>query len=379
MKSGSAAALLLLGVVIVVGMIAFARNPGAELPNQAVPIGPQEGSAEGDGAVDPGFPESGPTELQPDTGTTERATATPSEEDLGSGTLRVLAVDAITGEPVRRYWMKRDSVADLTSQDRPLLSEPKTGTLTLSAEQWDGESSEAVCSFLVSSPHHTPLSVMLDRPRRDGQKQRIELQRAASIVGTVRDGSSAPLVSARVSLEYHGAALEFTGELGDAKPFPDSYHGPTLRLTDAAGEYAFGQLPPGIYRTLVEQASARHGSDPITVRPGEWSLGDHWLDEHVRLTVTVCKEDGTVAPKTRLLLVEATPPLAPVLGEKIVLTANQYSDTDGRSTFGPLAVGDYALYFQSDDGFAAPIACKVSETSRSLLELTVNLKSSEAR
>lgn len=379
MKSGSATALLLLGVVIVAGMIAFARNPGAELPNQAVPIGPQEGSVAEGGAVDPSIPDSGPAELQPDTGMTERATAIPSEEDLGSGTLRVLAVDAITGEPVRRYWMKRNSIEDLTSQDRPLLSEPKTGALTLSAEQWDGEPSATMRSFLVSAPQHAPLSVTLERPRRDGQKQRIELQRAASIVGIVRDGSSAPLASARVSLEYHGTVLEFTGEFGDPKPFPDSYDGPTLRLTDAAGKYAFGQLPGGVYRTLVEQASARHGSDPISVRPGGWSLGDHWLDEHARLTVTVFKADGTAAPKTRLLLVEATPPLAPVLGEKIVLTANQYSDADGRATFGPLAVGDYGLYSQSDDGFAAPIACKVTETSRSVLELTVRLKPSEAR
>ncbi len=378
MKSSSVLALLVLVAVIVAGLMALARTPASETPGGLAPVHTSGTEPAGDSPAP-----TGPEDLEHEAGSelhpSGRATVPEGADEPGQGTLQLVASDAITGQPVPRFWMKQDAMVDAASTGGPFLSDPDSGTVTLAHTEWDAADPLEKRSFLVSSPRHTPQSVELNRPRRDGEKLTLRLLRAASIVGTVRDGSSAPLPSARVTLQYHGPAADFTGELGEPVPLPDSYQGSTLRLTDAEGEYAFSQLPPGVYVTQVQQATALHASDPIFVRPGEWSLGDHWLDEHVRLTVTVTQADGTASANTRILLVQAEPPLNESLDEGVEIMTAKYTDAEGRATVGPLSPGAYGVYIQSDDGVAAPMALEVAETSRSVLELFARLRQDESR
>ena len=380
MKSGSIVALIVLAAVIIAGMISLARTPSSDPRGTIAPVNtdaevPSHEPSEADA----------PAGLSPvesvDLDGVGRDTTRPSTLEPTVGTLTVRAVDAITGQPVGRFWLKPDGVTELASKGGPLLS--KDGAITLPHTLWlpteEGQPPLPSLPFLVSSPRHLPMSVELDQLRRADEERRLELLRAASIVGTVRDGSSAPLASARVTLKYYGSTSEFADASGEPIPLPDAYQGPTLRLTDAAGEYSFSQLPPGVYHTHVERAGTEHVSDPIFVKSGEWSLGDHWLDEYVRLTVTVLQADGTAAVDARILLVDAAAPLNASLDDGIEIKASRYTDAQGRATLGPLSVGEYGVYFQSDDGAAAPMTLEVTEASRSILELVTHLNRTDDR
>jgi hypothetical protein len=378
MKTRSVLALLVLAALVALGLMALARTPSSSGGGDLTPVDvsdvvPAENQ--------PSLQE--PTELlrgtDGSTGEAERSTAPTGAPGLGQGTLQVTALDAITGQPVKRFWMKQDAMLDAASASKPLLSDPMNGSIALAHTEWDSTPAVQERAFVVSSPRHSPMNVSLRRPRGSAEKITLRLLRAASIVGTVRDGSSAALTGARVTLEYHGPAANFGGELGEPVPWPEGYQGPTLRLTGDAGEYSFSHLPAGVYRTRVQQGSALHGSDPILVRAGEWSVGDHWLDEHVRLNVVVRKADGTAAVDTRVLLVEAEPPLNASLGEDVAITTSRYTSTEGRATLGPLTPGNYGVYVQSDDGFAAPLTLEVTETSHSLLQLSLRLERDDAR
>lgn len=378
MKTRSVLALLALAAVVALGLMALARTPSSSASRDLTPVDVSDVVP----AEAQGSPQE-PTELlggaDGATGEAQRSTAPTEAPGLGQGRLRVTALDAITGQPVKRFWMKQDTMLDAASAGKPLLSDPKNGSITLAHTEWDSTAAMEERAFVVSSPRHSPMNVSLRRPRGSAEKTTLRLLRAASIVGTVRDGSSAALTGARVTLEYHGPAASFGGELGEPLPWPEGYQGPTLRLTNDAGEYSFSHLPAGVYRTRVQQGSALHGSDPILVRAGEWSVGDHWLDEHVRLNVVVRKEDGTAAVDTRVLLVEAEPPLNSSLGEDAAITTSRYTSADGRATLGPLTPGNYGVYVQSDDGFAAPLSLEVTETSRSVLQLSLRLKRDDPR
>lgn len=382
MKSAAIAAIALLGALILAGVFFLGEKQSTDAPatigrtaegERDSPLAGAEAdlmSPESDGGLDPVEP-------------TDRVGAT--EATIArSGQLELKVVDAMTGEGVPKYWVKPSEVRDMASPSAPLLADPASGRATLPATLWNADAPLSPADFLVSAPLFEPHTVSLEGPGAASRTRTIELPRASAIVGVVRDGASAPVPAARVTLEFLGSVPGLRPETSETMPLPDAYQGPTLRRTDGSGRYSFGRLPPGAYRTRVERDGTVHVSDPISVQAGRWSFGDHWLDEHVRLTVTVLDPAGVAAKDSRVLLVPASPDsdvsgsLNDLLSEESGKLVTRYTDAEGRATLGPLSEGHYHVSIQSDAGEAFAQMFQVEEASRSIVDLEFRLTESKS-
>lgn len=376
MKTAAFAAILVLGALILAGTFLLGTSPGAD--NAALPATVDRAEPDATGGLSTmAGPAGTPEDLmarEPERAKVQETAAT------HDGTVRLRVVDALTGQAVLKYWARRSGMIDMASIQPPRLSDPATGKLVLPGSVWLGADPDAPAEFLVSAPLYEPLTTSLEGPGPRDLERTVKMTRAAGIVGVVRDGSSAPLPSARVNLEFLGASEGFSTATGAPAPMPESYEGATLRRTDETGRYAFGHLPPGVYRTRASRDGTVHLSDPIFVAAGRWSLGDHWLDEHVRLAVVVTDPDGLAAEKSRILLLPIDPETAEPLALNTLLPddaekpVTRYTDTEGRATLGPLSAGTYRVFVQSDDGQAPPQEFHLVEGSRSILELDFHLQ-----
>ncbi|QDV09813.1 hypothetical protein Poly30_53730 [Planctomycetes bacterium Poly30] len=314
---------------------------------------------------------------------TTRTDAT--EESIArSGSLTLTAVDSVTGAAILKFWVKRSGTEDMASPAAPVLSDPASGEAVLPAASWDEDAALDSADFLVSAPLYEATLVTLEGPGARAASRTLKLARSSSIVGVVRDGASAPLPAARVTLEFLGSVPGLRAETSEPVPLPDAYQGPTLRRSDDAGRYSFDQLPPGSYRTRVERDGTLHVSDPVAVHPGRWTFCDHWLDEHVRVTVHVLAPDGHPAEGSRVLLqpaessVSEGPPLTKPSDESGERLATRYTDEEGRATLGPIGAGRYLVFIQSDDGQATAQPLQVDDSGRSIVDLEFRLTESDA-
>ena len=293
--------------------------------------------------------ERAPADIDPLVAHGVAATSTAGERGAGTSddeqealALTLRAVDARTGARVMRFWVRASGFGDLASDIQRWRSDPETGEAVLEP---------------VASPEGSPvpLAVLADRyipqqftPER-GTRATVNLERATSIVGTVRDADSAPVESARVDLIWYG------DEVGPGtEPLEIPKGIATLRRTDERGEYAFTKLPPGRWATRVTVGGVERSSSPRFARYGEWTRIDHWIDEARRVVVDVVRPDGTPSADARVLISKEdaeTPVLA------------RYSDTDGRVILGPLEPSAYVVKVISDHGAHDPIDVVVpSET-----------------
>ena len=267
-----------------------------------------------------------------------------ADDEPESLALTLRAIDAQTGARVMRFWVRASGFGDLASDVRRWRSDPATGEATVELE---------------ASPHgpFIPLSVLADRylthdfTPESGSHAVARLERATSIVGTVRDADSAPVVSARVDLIWYG---EESGPGAEPLEPPDGVA--TLRRSDENGEYAFTKLPPGRWATRVTVGGVERSSSPRFARYGEWTRIDHWIDEGRRIVADVIQPSGAPSPDSRVLISkeDAEPPLLA-----------RYSDSDGRVILGPLEPGAYVVTVVSDHGAHDPIDVVVpSDSSR---------------
>ncbi|MEM8712831.1 MAG: carboxypeptidase-like regulatory domain-containing protein [Planctomycetota bacterium] len=301
-----------------------------------------------------------------------------------SATLTLRVEDETTGQPVARFWVRRDATGAMESRGRAAVSDPDSGAVQLVAADWAGETGPV--EFLVSSPLHAPATFALNPPVGSSSVETVRLARSSAIVGTVRDGASAPLAAARVTLSYlgdHPHPADSSSGVGDREAaFPEGYGGPTLRRTAEDGAFHFGQLPPGRFRISVERDGVTRLSGPLTVEPGRWTIADQWLDEHVRLSINVVDSEGAPTSGTRVLLLKLNEAFSTDLaavedafsGESDVLpdgcqiAATRYTDGEGNAVLGPLQEGRYGAFVQSDAGTCLPAAVTVSASSPSLIE-----------
>ena len=262
-------------------------------------------------------------------------------------TLRV--VDASTGLTIPTAWFQRSEFGALDRRAQRHDAAPGKESVRL----WiDGTHA----TVLVAAPRYQTKDVALDRAGAHD----VRLERATSLGGTVRDGQSAPVPAALITLEYLGSTLD--GLSDDAEPL--AIKGPTLRRTDADGRYAFTDLAPGVYRTVATIDGAVHTSRPRLVHAGEWVDTDHWLDEATRLVVQVDGPDGLPAARARLLVSRKNTTLQ---------TLTRYTDRDGRATLGPLEPGIYDVTVQSTDGVAEPHSFTIEDDGSALVDLHIQL------
>ncbi len=378
MRFAPIATIIALGAAILAGALYLGGEPEKGAPTT---IGHAEAAGEEGQAVaaEPeGLPPVESSVLTPVAPATR--TEAPTVAAATGGAMNVRVTDGITGQVIKKYWVAAAGTMDMTSKPAPYLSNPKTGLTQLPAPIWQGLAKGAMKEFTVSAPMYAPLLVSLAAPGAADVDRTIEMTRSTAIVGVVRDGSSAPLAAARVTLEYLGPLGEFNAGQADAVPLPDSYDGPTLRRTNDAGRYSFGHLPAGVYRTRVQRDGTTHLSDPIFAQAGRWALGDHWLDEHVRLAVTLVQATGEPAVASRILMLAAPEGglpagVTPALPEDAEILVSRYTDEEGRATLGPLSLGQYTIYVQSDEGTTLPKELAIQEGSRSILELDLQLTS----
>lgn len=334
----------LLGALLIQG--GAADDPGTPSPGR---VGDDAGArAEPDGV--PALPDApaGLTGAGRDEGTTE-------EVARPAGPLKVRAVDAWSGAPVRIFHVVSMGFGELGSG---VLARSDRDTGVAGVPR-----AEASAPLGVRAAGYRPAEFLLE-PGFPVAEHTVRLERSASVVGTVRDGASAPLASAAVHLEFLGsdpAAIPPGAE-------PVAFAGPTLRRTRADGTYAFTDLPSGAYRTRVEVAGASVRSDRVIVVPGEWRTVDHWLDEHTRLSVTVLTPEGGPSARTRVLLFREDEEEEPA--------AARYTGEGGTATLGPLAEGTYSLRIVSDHGHADPTSVLVSADGSSNMSRTVRLAES---
>ena len=103
----------------------------------------------------------------------------------------------------------------------------------------------------------------------------------------------------------------------------------------------------------------------------------------MRLAVLVLRSDGRSAEGSRVLLLPEPPDSKPVdplnasLPDSPEKLITRYTDEEGRATLGPLGIGRYLVFIQSDDGQVAPRRLQVDEPSRSILELEFRLTATE--
>ena len=380
MKTAALAAILVLGALILAGTFFLGDPSGADDPTHPTTV--DRTGSEAIGEAGP-LPEPDADLEHLDAREPERAEV-PNAPATSSGSVRLRVKDSMTGQPVLKFWARRSAMMDMAAIDPPRLSDPATGSLLLPGALWLSDEASAPAAsateVLVSAPLYEPLNILLEGPGPRTIERTVEVKRAAGIVGIVRDGSSAALPSARVNLEYLGTRASFSPDTAEAAQMPETYQGATLRRTDEAGRYAFGHLPPGVYRTRASRDGTVHLSDPIFVAAGRWSLGDHWLDEHVRLAVVITDPAGLAAQESRILLLAIDPETAEPLSLNTLLPddaeklVTRYTDAEGRATLGPLSAGTYRVFVQSDDGQAPPQEFHVVEGSRSILELDFHLQ-----
>ncbi|MEM1451178.1 MAG: carboxypeptidase-like regulatory domain-containing protein [Planctomycetota bacterium] len=270
-----------------------------------------------------------------------------SEKSGFEASIRVL--DAKTGLEVRTAWFQRSEFGAIGGRGAlfDVQREGEPASLNIDGER---------ATVLVSAPRYVAREVALDR----AGVEVVRLERATSLVGTVRDGQSALVKGARVVLEYLGPTLD--GASGDAEALP--FDGPTLRRTDERGEYAFTGLAPGVYRATCSVGSATHTSRPTLVADDAWTRVDHWLAEATRLSVQVARPDGLPAARARLLVTrpgEGAPALT------------RYTDEEGRATLGPLDPGTYDVAVQSRDGETSPRSLTIHDDGQAFVDLHLQL------
>ena len=267
-------------------------------------------------------------------------------------TLRV--VDAQTGLTIPTAWFQRSEFGALDGRDKRHQAQRSGARVKLWVEG-------ARATILVSAPQYTTRDVAIDR----AGAHEVRLERATSLIGTVRDGQSALVPDARVTLEFLGA--DFDGLTEEAEPL--AFKGATLCRTNADGQYAFTNLAPGVYRTVAVIDGAEHTSRPTQVHAGAWVMTDHWLDEATRLLVQVDQPDGLPAARSRLLLSEDG-------ASTHVLT--RYTDDDGRATLGPLDPGKYNVSVQSTDGVTDPQSFTIEDDGQAAFDLHIQLARPDA-
>lgn len=378
MRKAPIAAAVALGAAILAGTQFLGEGPGGDAPVIIEPTAPS-GQGNAAGAASFGIPPDSSDAILAPAAQTAR-TAAPASVHLTGGAMTLRVMDSLNDHVILKYWVASAGTTDMASTPRPQLSDPTTGHLALPATSWDGLPMGSTREFLVSAPMYAPRHVSLGAPGATDTEKTITMERSTCIVGVVRDGSSAPLAAARVTLEYLSPAGAFDAQTSQPSGLPESYDGPTLRRTDDEGRYSFQRLPPGVYVTRVARDGTTHLSDPIFAEPGRWTSGDHWLDEHVRLAVTLTQASGEPAAASRVLLLNAQGPSSDGtaattygLPEDANVIVSRYTDDDGRATLGPLKPGLYTVYVQSDEGTVRPYDVTIREGGRSILDLALRL------
>ncbi|MEM9380417.1 MAG: carboxypeptidase-like regulatory domain-containing protein [Planctomycetota bacterium] len=275
-----------------------------------------------------------------------RASAEDDRSEATGFEASIRVLDATTGLEVRTAWFQRSAIG---ASEARFDAQREGENTTLRVE-------DASATVLVSAPRYVARSVTLERAGVEA----VRLQRATSLIGTVRDAQSGLVSGARVSLEYLGTSLSGVGTDAESLPFD----GPTLRRTDERGEYAFTGLAPGVYRATCSVDGATHASRPTLVTGGAWTRTDHWLTEATRLSVQVARPDGLPAARARLLVTrpgESGPSLT------------RYTDEDGRATLGPLDPGTYDVAVQSRDGETSPRSLTIHDDGQAFVDLHLQL------
>ncbi len=250
----------------------------------------------------------------------------------GSGEVVIAAVDALTGDAIPRFWAKRSGAGEIGRETERFQAGPGETRLAIDIGDPPG-------LLTVLGAKYAPKEIRLDRPGF----LRVELDRSTSIVGTVRDGTSAVVPGARVTLERQVRDPESSAMTWG--PPKDA----SLGRTDKEGQYAFSNLPPGTYRTSALAGTVSHTSDGHTVKVGEWTTIDHWLSEDGTLSVELVRPDGSPSAKSRIMLGNGEAQN----GEPILA---RYTDESGRAVLGPLERGTYELTVLSDHGTLKPVS-----------------------
>ena len=293
-------------------------------------------------------------EGQTSAATPTRELETVSELAPPSTEIVVRAVDAFSGEAVSRFWVRRDAFTEAAAEVERFRSDPATGQ-----------------AHLQRSPFPMPLSIRAQgyeigqgmEPSSPDATVEIALDRATTIRGIVRDGTSAPLKAAQVFLEWYGDSPEALDPLSD----PLSYHGVKLIRTDEGGRFAFANVPPGVYATRVEIGGAVHQSDRVRVETGIWVDVDHWLEEHSVVVANLTNPDGEPAARSLILLFPFD------ADEEDAPAARGYTDDEGRARIGPLTEGPYRVQVVSNEGTALERTVEITSSSPSEVDLVIVL------
>lgn len=276
----------------------------------------------------------------------ERTEGTP-EEVRGDSLVRV--VDALTGEAVPGAYLQLSGLRDLTAGPTTFRPSEPGGPVEI---PFEGD------AFLVQVAAHRYVTTEVRIDARG--PLRVELPRAASLVGVVRDAASAPAAGARITIEYLGPL----GALPTVEALPPGTK--TLAVTDAEGRFTFTHLPTGQYRATGRLGSATLTSDVTSVEAGAWSSADLWFTANGTVGVTLLGPDGAPSPRSRVMITRAG------AEEGDPLLAG-YTDADGLVALGPLDPGAYAVTVVSDDGRAKPTPLEIAEGPAVPVNLEIQL------
>ena len=354
--TGAGAGLLVAAVCALGGALAAAALLGGRASG---PAAPDVGGRPADGAAAGGAPAADlrapatPTadaEATPEPGRSAAAGEPPADAYV------VTARDARTGDRVLEFWVERGGIRDLGVPDDPdrTRSDPETGVARVPR----GRPPRPI---VLRARRYSTWRGM--EPEPPGARVVASLERATTLHGFVRDAAGAPIVGARVELEFFGAAP--AGFDSDAPPV--TFSGATLRSADETGAYEFSGLEPGVWRTRVPWLGESSVSTKQHLTPGTWQVADHWLGARTRLVARVVPTDEPAATASRVIVTRGGDPEAHV--------ASGYTDETGSVTLGPLPTGSYRVSVQSADGEASPQEIDVESSSPASVTIRFDLGS----
>lgn len=156
---------------------------------------------------------------------------------------------------------------------------------------------------LTSTAHTSPLAVAVGDFNGDGLPDLVAANLYSDDVSVMLNARGAPggSIAGTVFVDANGNGARDPGEAGlagvqvylDANNNGKLDPGETVVSTDAAGNYLFGNLPPGNYtvREVVPAGYARlapgNGQFAVTVGPGAASTGDNFADVPVEIAAPV--------------------------------------------------------------------------------------------
>lgn len=268
------------------------------------------------------------------------------------GEALVRAVDADTGQPIERAYVKLSGMRDLASTPTTWGLGQSSGPVSV---PWAGEP----MTVQVNAHRYRPAEARIEGPGG----LRVELARATSLVGIVRDADSAPVHRAKVTLEYLGGLDAVPGN--DPQPLPGG--GKTLAVTDEGGAYAFTALAPGHYRVRGVLGSVSKTSDVLQVQSDGWTTADLWFTTSNGVTVTLLQPGGSPSARSRVMVSRDV-----TVADEPVLAG--YTDDEGRVTLGPLDPGPYFAVIVSDHGVHEPAPFELSDDPGARVTLDLRLE-----